>query len=121
MAKAIKYTTKQMVVPPSVAALAKYKDPSQLIIRDYEINVGQQFYFQAKEYVSAEKYTDLSGNARKNRLSALDDVREMHQAVLRIASAKNNMKLAVDANKVLNRFGKIEKAYILSGVAIDEQ
>ena len=121
MAKAIKYTTKQMVVPPSVTALAKYKDPSQLIIRDYEINVGQQFYFQAKEYVSAEKYTDLSGNARKNRLSALDDVREMHQAVLRIASAKNNMKLAVDANKVLNRFGKIEKAYILSGVAIDEQ
>lgn len=121
LAKGIGYTTKQMVVPPSVTALAKYKDPSQLIIRDYEINVGQQFYFQAKEYVSAEKYTDLSGNARKNRLSALDDVREMHQAVLRIASAKNNMQLAVDANKVLNRFGKIEKAYILSGVAIDEQ
>ena len=120
-AKMLGYTTKQMVVPPSIAALAKYKDPSQLIIRDYEINVGQQFYFQAKEYASAKKYTDLSGNARKNRLSALDDVREMHQSVLRIASAKNNMKLAVDANKVLNRFGKIEKAYILSGVAIDEQ
>lgn len=121
MAKVLKYTTKQMIIPPSAVALAKYKNPFQIAIRDYEINVGQQFYFQAKEYVSKEKYTDLTGNARKNRLSALDDVREMYESVMRVAFSKGNMKLATDANKVLNRFGSIEKAYILSGIAMEEQ
>ena len=120
MAKALKYTTKQMVIPPSAVALAKYKDPSQMVIRDYEINVGQQFYFQAKEYISKEKYTDLTGRARKNRLSALDDVKEMYDAVLRIAFSKGNMKLATDANKVINGFGSVEKAYIMSGVVVEE-
>lgn len=118
LAKALRYTTKQMVVPPSLVALAKYKDPSQMVIRDYEINIGQQFYFQAKEYVSKEKYTDLTGNARKNRLSALDDVRDMYQSVMKIAFAKGNMKMAKDANRILNRFGKVEKAYIISGIEL---
>lgn len=121
MAKMFGYTTKQMIIPPSAVALAKYKNPFQIAIRDYEINVGQQFYFQAKEYVSKEKYTDLTGNARKNRLSALDDVREMYQSVMRVAFSKGNMKLAADANKVLSRFGSVEKAYILSGIAMEEQ
>ena len=71
--------------------------------------------------MSKEKYTDLTGNARKNRLSALDDVREMYQSVMRVAFSKGNMKLAADANKVLSRFGSVEKAYILSGIAMEEQ
>jgi hypothetical protein len=120
MAKILKYTTKQMVVPPSVVALSKYKDPYQMVIRDYEINMGQQFYFQAKEYVSKEKYTDLTGRARQNRLTALDDVREMYEAVMKVALAKNNMKMAVEANRTLNRFGKIEKNYIITGVPFPE-
>lgn len=121
MGKFLGYTTKQMVVPPSVTAFAKYKDPSQMVIRDYEINIGQQFYFQAKEYVSKEKYTDLTGRARKNRLAALDDVREMYEAVMKVAMVKGNMKLAIEANKTLNRFGKLEKQYIITGVAFPEQ
>lgn len=120
MAKFLKYTTKQMVVPPSVVALSKYKDPYQMVIRDYEINMGQQFYFQAKEYVSKEKYTDLTGRARQNRLTALDDVREMYEAVMKVALAKNNMKMAIEANRTLNRFGKIEKNYIITGVPFPE-
>ena len=121
MGKFLGYTTKQMIVPPSVTAFAKYKDPSQMVIRDYEINIGQQFYFQAKEYVSKEKYTDLTGRARKNRLAALDDVREMYEAVMKVAMVKGNMKLAIEANKTLNRFGKLEKQYIITGIAFPEQ
>ena len=90
MAKSLGYTMKQFVVPPSLSALAKYKNPSQMAIRDYEINVGQQFYFQAKEYVSTKKYYEMEGRARENRLRALDEVREMYEAVMNIAIAKNN-------------------------------
>tara|TARA_R100001510_G_C7654396_1_gene213039 strand:+ start:7 stop:1362 length:1356 start_codon:yes stop_codon:yes gene_type:complete len=121
MAKVLQYTTKQMIVPPSVVAFAKYKDPSQMVIRDYEINIGQQFYFQAKEYVSKKKYTDLTGRARKNRLAALDDVREMYEAVMKVAAVKGNMNLAIEANKTLNRFGRLEKQYIITGIAFPEQ
>lgn len=121
MAKSIGYTTKQAIIPPSVVAFAKYKDPYQMVIRDYEINMGQQFYFQAKEYVSKEKYTDLTGRARQNRLAALDDVREMYEAVMKVAAVKGNMKLAIEANKTLNRFGKLEKQYIITGIAFPEQ
>ena len=119
MAKMLGYTTKQMVVPPSLVALSKYKNPSQMIMRDYKINMSQQFYFQATEYTSKKKYYEMSGFARKNRLAALDDVREMYEAVMKVAFAKGNMKMAVEANKVLNKFGKIEKAYIITGQAID--
>ena len=118
MAKALGYTMKQIVVPPSLSALAKYKNPSQMAIRDYEINIGQQFYFQAKEYVSTKKYYELEGRARKNRLTALDEVREMYQAVMNVAVAKNNPKMMQSANRVLNRFGKREKMYIMYGIEV---
>jgi len=118
MSKFLGYTMKQVVVPPSFSALVKYKNPTHLGIRDYEINIGQQFYFQAKEYVSTKKYYELEGRARKNRLTALDEVREMYQAVMNVAVAKNNPKMMQSANRVLNRFGKREKMYIMYGIEV---
>jgi hypothetical protein len=118
MSKFLGYTMKQVVVPPSFSALVKYKNPTHLGIRDYEINIGQQFYFQAKEYVSTKKYYELEGRARKNRLTALDEVREMYQAVMNVAVAKNNPKMMQSASRVLNRFGKREKMYIMYGIEV---
>lgn len=108
------YTTKSMIIPPSVASSVKYQE-NQLLIRDYKFNVGQQFYFAAREYTKGKPYYELKGNARANRLRSLDEVRAMYEAVMKIGVAKNNAKLIVNANKVLNRFNKVERAYIRSG------
>ena len=120
LAKMLGYTTKSMIIPPSIASSAKYQE-NQMLIRDYKFNLGQQFYFAAREYTKGKPYNELSGRARTNRLSALDDVKTMYDSVMRVAQAKGNTTMMVNANKVLRRFGKIERAYIMGGISIPEQ
>jgi len=112
-----KYTTKSIIVPPSISSSVKYQE-NQMLIRDYKFNVGQQFYFNAVEYAKGKSYNELKGNARSNRLEALDDIRVMYDAVIKVGVVKNNPELIMNANKVLNRFGKIEKAYIQAGIEL---
>jgi hypothetical protein len=44
----------------------------------------------------------------------------MYEATMRVAFAKGNNEMAIQANRVLNRFGKAEKAYIVSGYVVSE-
>jgi hypothetical protein len=119
-AKIFGYTTKSMIIPPAIASSVKYQE-NQMLIRDYKFNLGQQFYFAAREYTKGKPYHELKGNARKNRLSALDDVKKMYDSVMRVAMAKQNTQMMVNANKVLKRFNKVERAYIMGGISIPEQ
>ena len=118
-AKIMGYTTKSMIMPPSLVSTAKYQE-NQMLIRDYKYNLGQQFYFTAREYTKGKPYNELKGRARTNRLEALDDVRKMYDSVLRVAQHKGNASMMVNASKVLNRFNKIERAYIRGGFLIEE-
>ena len=118
-AKIMGYTTKSMIMPPSLVSTAKYQE-NQMLIRDYKYNLGQQFYFTAREYTKGKPYNELKGRARTNRLEALDDVKMMYDSVLRVAQHKGNASMMVSANKVLNRFNKIERAYIRGGFLIEE-
>jgi hypothetical protein len=118
-AKIMGYTTKSMIMPPSLVSTAKYQE-NQMLIRDYKYNLGQQFYFTAREYTKGKPYNELKGRARTNRLEALDDVKKMYDSVLRVAQHKGNASMMVNANKVLNRFNKIERAYIRGGFLIEE-
>ena len=113
------YTTKSMIMPPSLVSTAKYQE-NQMLIRDYKYNLGQQFYFSAREYTKGTPYNELSGRSRTNRLSALDDVKVMYDSVMRVAMHKNNPTMMISANKVLNRFSKLERAYIQGGFEIEE-
>lgn len=118
-AKIMGYTTKSMIMPPSLVSTAKYQE-NQMLIRDYKYNLGQQFYFTAREYTKGKPYNELNGRARTNRIEALDDVKKMYDSVLRVAQHKGNASMMVNANKVLNRFNKIERAYIRGGFLIEE-
>ena len=113
------YTTKSMIMPPSLVSTAKYQE-NQMLIRDYKYNLGQQFYFSAREYTKGTPYNELSGRSRTNRLNALDDVKVMYDSVMRVAMHKNNPTMMISANKVLNRFSKLERAYIQGGFEIEE-
>ena len=118
-AKIMGYTTKSMIMPPSLVSTAKYQE-NQMLIRDYKYNLGQQFYFSAREYTKGKPYNELTGRARKNRLEALDDVKKMYDSVMRVAQHKGNASMMVNASKVLNRFSKVERAYIRGGFVIEE-
>jgi hypothetical protein len=118
-AKIMGYTTKSMILPPSLVSTAKYQE-NQMLIRDYKYNLGQQFYFTAREYTKGKPYNELTGRARKNRLEALDDVKMMYDSVMRVAQHKGNASMMVNASKVLNRFSKVERAYIRGGFEIEE-
>ena len=118
-AKIMGYTTKSMIMPPSLVSTVKYQE-NQMLIRDYKYNLGQQFYFSAREYTKGKPYNELTGRARTNRLEALDDVKKMYDSVMRVAQHKGNASMMVNANKVLNRFSKVERAYIRGGFVIEE-
>ena len=118
-AKIMGYTTKSMIMPPSLVSTAKYQE-NQMLIRDYKYNLGQQFYFTAREYTKGKPYNELTGRARENRLEALDDVKKMYDSVMRVAQHKGNASMMVNASKVLNRFSKVERAYIRGGFEIEE-
>lgn len=118
-AKVMGYTTKSMIMPPSLVSTAKYQE-NQMLIRDYKYNLGQQFYFTAREYTKGKPYNELKGRARANRIEALDDVKRMYDSVQRVAQHKGNASMMLNASKVLNRFNKIERAYIRGGFLIEE-
>ena len=118
MFKMFRYGGKSMIIPPSLSSTAKYQE-NQMLIRDYKYNLGSQFFFSAREYTKGTPYNELTGRSRKNRLESLDQVRTMYEAVLRVAQHKQNTKMQLDATRVLNRFSKIERAYIQAGYVID--
>lgn len=117
--KRVGYVAKQAVIPPSISSSIRHGE-NQMIIRDYKYNVGQQFYFNARKYTKGTPYNELSGSRRNYRLQILDDIREQYEAVMRIGTAKGNVQILLDANKVLNRFNRFEQAYIKAGITIDE-
>jgi len=44
----------------------------------------------------------------------------MYDSVMRVAQHKGNASMMVNASKVLNRFSKVERAYIRGGFEIEE-
>lgn len=136
------YTLKSLVVPPFISSAVrdefrraeleadKYSPSdavgrvaSRAIIRDYKYDVGSQLYYFGQEFATKrEQYTDLTGTARGNRLSELEDVRKMYKGLINIAIKKGNTKLILDANKNIKRqFKPAEEAYILYGYEIPEK
>jgi len=144
--KAYKYTEhtlKSLIIPPF--ASSAYRDErrraeveadeyspldavarfaSRAIIRDYQYNVGTQFYYFSDQFRTKGKvqYIDLEGSARENRLAELSEIKRMYDAIANIAIQKENMKLLYDARQSVKRkFKAAEEAYILSGYEVPEE
>jgi len=103
-------------------ALARFA--SRAIIRDYQYNVGTQFYYFSDQFRTKGKvqYIDLEGSARENRLAELSEIKRMYDAIANIAIQKENMKLLYDARQsVKKKFKAAEEAYILSGYEVPEE
>ena len=96
---------------------------SRAIIRDYEYNIGTQFYFFTDQFrTKKEQYIDLTGASRSNRLAELDEIKKMYQSIVNIGIKKGNYEMIADANKNVKRSLKpAEEAYVLYGYEIPEQ
>jgi hypothetical protein len=90
------------------------------VIRDYQYNVGQQFYFKAVDGAAGikedEQYTALTGGDRDRRLMALDKLKREYEALLRYSGRYNNYEMAKSAKSVIKKYyGGDEERYILYG------
>jgi hypothetical protein len=136
------YTLKSLVLPPFATSAvrdelrrqeleAERYSPldavgrvtSRAFIRDYSFDTGTQLYYFGQQFATKrEQYTDLSGIARRNRLSELEEVRKMYKAIINIGIKKGNTKMIIDANKNIKRqFKPAEEVYILTGYEIPEK
>lgn len=145
MTKAYKYTEhtlKSLIVPPFVSSAIrderrrgeieaeKYdrldalgRFVSRAFVRDYQYNIGVQFYYFSEQFGTKKvQYTDLTGAARENRLAELAEIKKMYDSIANIAIQKGNMSLLTDArNNVKRKYKAAEEAYILSGYEVPEE
>ena len=133
------YTAKTFIVPPFISS--SYRDvvskneknaidlftdgetakdlaltiAERSFMRDYQYNILDQFRYSVKDIASNKPLKD-AGNVDK-RYRHLESVREDFYAIKRIAIAKGNIKLAKDAQIIINRnFDKEERRFILRNI-----
>jgi len=145
MTKAYKYTEhtlKSLILPPFLSSAIrderrrgeieaeKYdrldalgRFVSRAFVRDYQYNIGVQFYYFSEQFGTKKvQYTDLTGAARENRLAELAEIKKMYDSIANIAIQKGNMSLLTDArNNVKRKYKAAEEAYILSGYEVPEE
>jgi hypothetical protein len=140
-AKYAGYSLKSLIVPPFISSsirdeMRRYEEEadkydaldatgrvtSRAVIRDYQYNVGSQFYYFAKELGTNKKqYTDLTGIKRGNRLAELDEVKKMYDAIIKIGMSKGNYLMIKNARNVVKRnYETLEEAYILNNFKVKE-
>jgi len=140
--KYTEHTLKSLIVPPFISSAYrdeqkrkeveadKYSEldalgrfASRMVIRDYQYNIGVQFYYFTDKFrTKKEQYSDLTGASRDNRLAELDEIKAMYQSIVNIGIKKGNYQMIADANKNVKRALKpLEEAYVLYGYELPEQ
>jgi hypothetical protein len=140
--KRTEHTLKSLIVPPFISSAYrdeqkrkeveadKYSEldavgrfASRAVIRDYQYNIGVQFYYFTDKFrTKKEQYSDLTGASRENRLAELDEIKAMYQSIVNIGVKKGNYQMIADANKNVKRALKpLEEAYVLYGYELPEQ
>ena len=90
------------------------------VIRDYQYNVGQQFYLKAVKGAEGikkeEQYTNLTGGDRERRLMAISKLKREYEALLRYSERYDNYEMVNSAKSAIKKYyGKDEERYILYG------
>ena len=136
--KVIKYLAKETIIPPflyssgrdagytaeqtgeSILMLAGSNVLKRTIIRDYQYNIGQQFYFDALDGAEGikkdEQYTNLTGEEYKKRLADIDLIKQKYEAIVRYGNLYDNYDMVKSAKSAIKKYyGKDEERYILYG------
>jgi hypothetical protein len=130
---AIKYTAKQIIVPPTISssfrdAWLKSELPKKdrainlastiaerSIIRDYSYNVINSLYQDVIKISETRKsYLDYKNPAK--RLRQLDEIGRQYDAIIAIAVAKDNYDLKLKAEKAINKLDEYDRDYIYENI-----
>jgi len=98
---------------------------TNLVFRDYPVNIGQQFYYNLKDqkFEDDEPWVELGETERANRRARLDQVREAYQTIVQYGEHFENYDLQNNAEKNLTRsFRDDEDAllYIMYDIPLPE-
>ena len=90
------------------------------LIRDYQYNIGQQFYFDAVGVAEGikkdEQYTNLTGAAYENRIADIEKLRQKYESIVRYGNRYDNYEMIKSAKSAIKKYyGKDEERYILYG------
>lgn len=136
--KVLNYLAKEFVYPPflyssfrdagykaeqtgeNVFMLAGENILKRSVIRDYQYNMGQQFYFQAVGLAEGikkdEQFTNLSGVDRDKRFADVDMLKQRYEAIVRYGNLYGNRDMISSAKSVIKKYyNKEEERYILYG------
>jgi hypothetical protein len=136
--KVLNYLGKEFVYPPflyssirdagykaeqtgeNVFMLAGENILKRSVIRDYQYNMGQQFYFNAVGLAEGikkdEQFTNLSGVDRDKRFADVDMLKQQYEAILRYGNLYGNRDMISSAKSVIKKYyNKEEERYILYG------
>jgi hypothetical protein len=136
--KVLNYLGKEFVYPPflyssirdagykaeqtgeNVFMLAGENILKRSVIRDYQYNMGQQFYFNAVGLAEGikkdEQFTNLSGVDRDNRFANVDMLKQQYEAIVRYGNLYGNRDMISSAKSVIKKYyNKEEERYILYG------
>jgi hypothetical protein len=136
--KVLNYLAKEFVYPPflyssirdagykaeqtgeNVFMLAGENALKRSVIRDYQYNMGQQFYFQAVGLAEGikkdEQFTNLSGVDRDKRFADVDMLKQRYEAIVRYGNLYGNRDMISSAKSVIKKYyNKEEERYILYG------
>lgn len=136
--KVVKYLSKETIFPPSfyssgrdAAYIAEQTGENvyylfgelalkRVVIRDYQYNMGQQFYFDAVDGAEGikkdEQYTNLTGAEYENRLAKINQIKDKYEAIVRYGNRYDNYEMIKSAKSAIKKYyGKDEERYILYG------
>jgi len=136
--KVVKYLSKETVIPPSfyssgrdAAYISEQTGENvyylfgelalkRVVIRDYQYNMGQQFYFDAVDGAEGikkdEQYTNLTGAEYEKRIAKIDQIKDKYEAIVRYGKLYDNNDMIKSAKSAIKKYyGKDEERYILYG------
>lgn len=141
------YALKEVFVPPNISFIERQlrqrakqleRDPdaemeplnaialaTNVVFRDYPVNISKQFYYNMSDQNFKEPYMDMEegSSRRKNRKARLDEVKRAYEFAIAYSDKYSNPKIVQDFERTIKstfRKSKDEQRYILYDIELPE-
>ena len=98
---------------------------TNVVFRDYPVNISKQFYYNMSDQNFKEPYMDMEegSSRRKNRKARLDEVKRAYEFAIAYSDKYSNPKIVQDFERTIKstfRKSKDEQRYILYDIELPE-
>jgi len=140
------YIFKETFIPPNISYVAKQvrqriengkENPddqlnlilstlllgTNVVFRDYPVNISKQFYYNLQDQNFYEPYSELSDAEKSNRKTRLKEIKEGYEFIQNFGAVKDNIDIVRAASRTIkNKFRKsrAEQLYLLYDMDLPE-